>query len=61
MNHLSDQFLRQFLEDIKRDNDIPDSLKEKLDDLYSTKKITKGDNLKNLLSASEINNEDSKN
>ena len=41
-------------------------LKKKLMNLYSTKKITKGNNLKNLLNtfnldASEVNDENSKN
>ena len=30
MSHLSDEFLKEFLQDIKGDNDIPDSLKEKI-------------------------------
>ena len=66
MSHLSDQFLQQFLQDIREDRNIPDSFKEKIDELYSTKKIVIGNNLKNLLStfsldALETNDEDSKN
>lgn len=38
MSHLSDEFLKEFLQDIKGDNDIPDSLKKEIDFLYSTKK-----------------------
>ena len=66
MSHLSDEFLKEFLQDIKGDNDIPDSLKEKIDTLYSTKKIAIGDNLKKLLNTfsldtPEVSNEDSQN
>ena len=66
MSHLSDQFLQQFLKDIKEDSDIPASLKKEIDTLYSTKKIAKGNNLKNLLNTFsldtlETNNENSKN
>ena len=64
MSHLSDQFLQQFLEDIRGDKDIPDFLKEKLFELNSKKKIATGNNLKKLLNtfnveSSEVNNENS--
>ena len=41
MSHLSDQFLQQFLQDVNKDDNIPSSLKEKINELYSVKKIAK--------------------
>lgn len=66
MSHLSDQFLQQFLQDINADDNIPSSLKEKINELYSTTKIAKSNNLKNLLNnfnldVSEVNDENTKN
>ena len=65
MSHLSDQLLKQILQDINNDKDIPTSLKKDIEDLYLNKKIAKGKNLKNLLNnfnltMTEVNDENSK-
>ena len=66
MSHLTDQFLKEFLQDIQKDETLASSLKEKINHLYLTKKIAKSQHLKNLLNtfsldSSKINDENTKN
>ncbi len=65
MNHLSDQFFKQFLKNIKEDKDISSDFKSKIVSLYSNKKFSKGNHLKELLigfeSQQKVESENSEN
>ena len=49
MNQLSNQFFKQFLDDLLEDNSIPVALKKKIKSLYSEEKMATGNHLKELL------------
>ena len=65
MNHLSNQFFKQFLKRIQSDSGIPSDFKEKIASLCSNEKISKGNHLRDLLnnfdSQQKAKNENSKN
>ena len=65
MNHLSNQFFKQFLDDLLEDNSIPVTFKKQMKDLCSEDKVATSNHLKELLmtfdSQQKGKDEDSKN
>ena len=49
MSHLSNKFFELFLKRIQENEDIPSDFKKEISSLYSEKKISRGNHLKELL------------